>query len=112
MAMVWGMVMIVVVLLLWSILTVELVNHRNQLISHESNWCYQAFSAVERCMLFYFQTIFAGDSWGVCTIPLIHENIAYAIVFAGALVTINLGFTNLILAVVVDRATTARIDDE
>lgn len=110
-AMFWGMVMISALLMVFSIITVEIVHPLNQFVEHEDEWCRMAFSSTEYCMLHYFQTVFAGDSWGTCNMPISIKYFFTLFIFAGVLVTIQLGFTNLILAVIVDRAAQSREED-
>eukprot|EP00931_Biecheleriopsis_adriatica_P006606 TRINITY_DN10798_c0_g3_i1.p1 TRINITY_DN10798_c0_g3~~TRINITY_DN10798_c0_g3_i1.p1 ORF type:complete len:557 (-),score=110.43 TRINITY_DN10798_c0_g3_i1:23-1693(-) len=102
-AMLWGFIGIAIMLLMWSVLAVELLNDTNSELDSDE-FCRQMFSSVGAASLMFWQTLVAGDSWGVCAIPLIQASPASFIVFAGALVTIQLGFTNLILAVIVERA--------
>ena len=49
---------------------------------------------------------------GVCTIPIIEHNFMTFFFFAVALVSVTLGFMNLILAVIVDHASQAREGDK
>lgn len=60
----------------------------------------------------FFQTLVAGDSWGACTLPVIRASTLAFVIFAGALVCVQLGFMNLILAVIVERARTSHEDIE
>eukprot|EP00931_Biecheleriopsis_adriatica_P006604 TRINITY_DN10798_c0_g1_i2.p1 TRINITY_DN10798_c0_g1~~TRINITY_DN10798_c0_g1_i2.p1 ORF type:complete len:542 (-),score=114.71 TRINITY_DN10798_c0_g1_i2:146-1771(-) len=102
-AMLWGFVGIMIMLLMWAVLAVELLNDTNRELDSDE-YCKHMFSSVGAAALMFWQTLVAGDSWGACAIPLIQASPASFIVFAGALVTIQLGFTNLILAVIVERA--------
>jgi len=109
----WGMFMITVLLLIWSILAVEVIYPTVSEMDNweDGHWCKEGFSAVQKCMLFFFQTVFAGDSWGTCAVPIIQESFVTALIFGGALITIQLGFTNLVLAVIVERAAKAQDQD-
>merc|ERR1711971_883071 len=69
------------------------------------------FETVWHVIILYFQTLVAGDSWGQCIRPMILAHEWTAFLFITALVCIQLGFTNLILAVVVDAAAAAREAD-
>lgn len=60
----------------------------------------------------FFQTLVAGDSWGSCAIPLIERTPLSFALFAGSLVTVQLGLTNLILAVIVEKAQEAHEDNK
>lgn len=109
-AMMWGLVLILILLTCWSLLAVEIVHPVNRSLPHEDpeGYCAVAFSTVARSTLLFFQTLVAGDSWGACILPIINKEPATYVLFAVALVTVQLGFTNLILAVIVDKAAEAR----
>jgi len=106
-AMLWGLILILVLLVMWSILAVEVVHPINHGLD-EDDYCRLAFSSVFRSVLLFFQTLVAGDSWGACAIPIITHAPWTYIIFSFALVTVQLGFTNLVLAVIVDKAAEAR----
>lgn len=108
-AMFWGFVMIIIAILLWSILAVEVINPRNTVDYHDGNsYCELAFSSVSRAGLLFFQTLVAGDSWGHCAIPILLRNPHLFFVFAGAYMSVQLGFMNLVLSVIVDRSSEER----
>jgi len=111
-AMLCGISLILILLVMWSILAVEVINPISQRIPRQDEYCYRAFTSVLRTTLYFFQTLVAGDSWGLCTIPIINaEPYTYAL-FALALVSVQLGFMNLVLAVIVDKAAEAREGDK
>jgi len=110
-AMFWGFVMIIVLLLVWSILAVETVHPVSSKLEFGNDYCQDAFSSVLQATLLFFQTLVAGDSWGACAVPIITDSPALFIVFAGALACVQLGFTNLILSVIVETAASAREAD-
>lgn len=109
-AMAWGLIVILILLIIWSILAVELFHPINQNLYAEEpdHFCFDAFSSVLRSTLVFFQTLIAGDSWGFCAIPVIQKAPMTFIVFAASLVSVQLGFTNLVLAIIVDKASEAR----
>merc|ERR1719343_173040 len=110
-AMIWGLLLILLLLGIWSLLAVELLGPISRELWTEGGrdqWCGEAFQTVARSTLLFFQTLVAGDSWGECAIPIINQEPLTYIIFSIALVTVQLGFTNLILAVIVDKATQAR----
>jgi len=111
-AMFWGFLIILMLLMMWAILAVETIHPINVEIPGKDEWCDQAFSNVQWCMLIFFQTLVAGDSWGTCSVKIIQTEPWTFFIFAGALVTIQLGFTNLILAVIVEKATAVREEDQ
>merc|ERR1719453_2839040 len=100
--------MIVVLLLLFAVLSVEVINPVSVRIHKEDTYCAAAFSSVWNCMLMFFQTLVAGDSWGNCALPVIKAHFWTFLIFAAALISVQLGFMNLILAVIVERASRAR----
>merc|ERR1712137_1107079 len=107
-AMFWGFVMIFMSLVLFAILTVDLMHAPTSRLNKDNEWCVKAFTSVQDAILFYFQTLVAGDSWGQCVIPLIRDDYKRFMVFAVVLVCVQLGFMNLILSVIVDAAAAVR----
>jgi len=112
-AMAWGLILIVMILIFFAIITVEIVHPINlDLLENNpeemSPWCEDAFSSVFNATLLYFQTLVAGDSWGSCIVPLIRVQPMVMCIFISALACVQLGFTNLILSVVVDSAASSR----
>lgn len=112
--MMWGLSLIMVLLMIWSILCVEFVWPVARVVYKDSGFleeqCGMVFSSVIQTTLHLFQTLVAGDSWGSCTVPLIHHTPSLSILFFLALASVHLGFTNLVLATIVDRAAEARED--
>lgn len=109
-AMWWGFVLIALTILLWSIVAVEILHPLNAGLDHgdDGRYCELAFSSTMRASLFFFQTLVAGDEWSACAIPLIEKQPAVSVLFVGALVCVQLGFTNLVLSVIVDVASNSR----
>jgi len=108
-AMAWGILMILLLLVAWSLFAVEFIHPINKRVNAEADVrCANAFQSVLSSTLLFFQTLVAGDSWGACAIPIIEEEPWTYGLFAGALVTVQLGFTNLVLAIIVDKAAEAR----
>eukprot|EP00448_Togula_jolla_P016874 CAMPEP_0170577494 /NCGR_PEP_ID=MMETSP0224-20130122/4957_1 /TAXON_ID=285029 /ORGANISM="Togula jolla, Strain CCCM 725" /LENGTH=641 /DNA_ID=CAMNT_0010900409 /DNA_START=170 /DNA_END=2095 /DNA_ORIENTATION=- len=112
-AMLWGIIMILVLFcILLAIVTVELVHPiQRDRIPDINPKCEVAFGSVEWCVIWFFQTLVAGDSWGTCTLPVIQEELWTFFLFAVALVFVTLGSTNLILAVIVEQAAKAHEKD-
>merc|ERR1719498_2136258 len=108
----WGFVMIIVLLCLFSVLCVEVVHPISLRIHKDNEYCIHAFATVWHCMLMFFQTLVAGDSWGRCTLPIIKEDWWAFLIFSAAVISVQLGFMNLILAVIVERAAEAKEEDE
>lgn len=111
MAMFWGFIMILVFLVVFSIVGVEIFHPINVTLHHEDEYCEDIFASVWNATLMFIQTLVAGDSWGLCTIPIIQHNNLSIVFFASAVITIQLGVTNLILSVVVQRAEAAHLSD-
>lgn len=107
-SMFWGILLINLLLMVFAIMCVELVHPISVDVLADDYECQDAFSSVWKCMLLFFQTLVAGDSWGRCTLPIIYEEPYLFILFGSALACVQLGFMNLILAVIVERATEAR----
>eukprot|EP00434_Breviolum_minutum_P036724 symbB.v1.2.032553.t1/scaffold3922.1/size48298/5 len=106
--------MLLSVILVWAIIAVELLHVENVQIQHVSTcWrCEDAFKSVYDAALTIFQQIVAGDSWGELSIPLALHQPWTAILLFAIMMTISLGCMNLILAVIVERATEARENDQ
>eukprot|EP00927_Polykrikos_kofoidii_P080257 TRINITY_DN7712_c0_g3_i1.p1 TRINITY_DN7712_c0_g3~~TRINITY_DN7712_c0_g3_i1.p1 ORF type:complete len:700 (+),score=104.46 TRINITY_DN7712_c0_g3_i1:157-2100(+) len=112
MAMLWGFVMIVMLLLVFAILSVELLHDKQSNIPYQDGtWCAEAFTSVFQVFLMLFQNLVAGDSWGQCALPVILTYPYMFFVFSGALVCVQLGFTNLILSSIVESASISRQED-
>eukprot|EP00931_Biecheleriopsis_adriatica_P073846 TRINITY_DN48054_c0_g1_i1.p1 TRINITY_DN48054_c0_g1~~TRINITY_DN48054_c0_g1_i1.p1 ORF type:complete len:587 (+),score=99.43 TRINITY_DN48054_c0_g1_i1:48-1808(+) len=104
----WGFVMILVLLLVWGIVAVQVLTGTPLVGSFEEPWCNEAFTSVHMTAVWFFQTLVAGDSWGTCVVPIVLYDIQLFWLFAAALVTVELGFMNLILAVIVDGSAQTR----
>eukprot|EP00930_Biecheleria_cincta_P045549 TRINITY_DN31392_c0_g1_i1.p1 TRINITY_DN31392_c0_g1~~TRINITY_DN31392_c0_g1_i1.p1 ORF type:complete len:617 (-),score=110.31 TRINITY_DN31392_c0_g1_i1:102-1916(-) len=105
----WGFVMIMLLLLLWSIILLQVSSSLDlsTVFADErfkGYWCEEALRSTDKMVLLLWQTMITGDSWGACTLPIILKNPGMVWLFAVAFVTISIGFTNLILAVIVDNA--------
>lgn len=114
-AVLWSVFMLVFVLCFHSIIAVSFVHPYNRELTREGYWreqgcerCPRAFSSVFQAMLTFTQHLLAGDSWGQVTLPLIERHPQLAIYFIFVLVTVTLAVMNLILAVIVDKASEAR----
>lgn len=113
MSMFWGFIMMALLLTVWSILAVEIIHPSNLEIDHSDRpWCEEVFSSVMMSNLMFFQTVVAGDSWGLCAIPIIKRQPLIFPLFAAVLFSVQIGFTNLILAVIVEQAARAREADQ
>eukprot|EP00428_Durinskia_dybowskii_P034123 CAMPEP_0170256004 /NCGR_PEP_ID=MMETSP0116_2-20130129/27855_1 /TAXON_ID=400756 /ORGANISM="Durinskia baltica, Strain CSIRO CS-38" /LENGTH=546 /DNA_ID=CAMNT_0010507013 /DNA_START=75 /DNA_END=1711 /DNA_ORIENTATION=- len=115
----WGVVMLLVLLSFWSILAVMFIHPVSQEMTEHGIWaradcdrCPRAFESVQLSMLTLCQTLVAGDSWGMATLPIIEYNPMTALFFIPSLITVSLAVLNLILAVIVERANEAKVVTE
>merc|ERR1712032_79472 len=113
----WAAGFLALVLTGWSTIAVEVIHPVNVALFREGAYgdcarCENAFASVMESNLTWFQTIVAGDSWGVLALPIMDRHPWTAFIFLPVYVTINFGLLNLILAVIVDRACEARQQDE
>mmetsp|Transcript_14301 Transcript_14301/g.27715 ORF Transcript_14301/g.27715 Transcript_14301/m.27715 type:complete len:532 (-) Transcript_14301:60-1655(-) len=110
-AMGYGFIFILFLLLISGILAVEIMHPINQDCDPDG-FCKDAFLSVTKAVLLFFQTLVAGDSWGACAVPIVKKAPWTLALFAVVLVIVQLGFTNLILAVIVEKAGEAREQDK
>jgi len=108
----WGLIMVTLLLAVWAVLAVELLHDTAQEVHQDKPICLEAFDSVFMVMLMFFQTLMAGDSWGDCAVPMIQKNPLSIVIFGGSLLTVQLGFANLVLAVIVERARQAHEEEQ
>eukprot|EP00930_Biecheleria_cincta_P032751 TRINITY_DN22709_c0_g1_i2.p1 TRINITY_DN22709_c0_g1~~TRINITY_DN22709_c0_g1_i2.p1 ORF type:complete len:688 (-),score=138.02 TRINITY_DN22709_c0_g1_i2:74-2047(-) len=112
-AMLCGFWILISLVFLWAIVTVEIVGPISRSLKvQEEEWCNFAFTSVWHAMLYFFQTLIAGDSWGTCALPLARKHQGTFLLFVAVLVTVQLGFMNLLLSVIVDGAAEARGEND
>jgi len=106
-----GTGIIAAAVILWAVAAVELLSELNRsediLAAYERlgcERCERAWSSVWQASLSILSTTLMGDSWGTFALPMIERHPATIVVFVGTGFSIVLGLTNLILAVIVDRA--------
>lgn len=105
----WGFLMIIVLLSAWAVITVQILTPLTDVRGQfEVEWCNTAFESVSTAIVLYFQTLIAGDSWGLCVVPALQKRPELFWLFSAVLVTVQLGFTNLILAVIVESSADSR----
>jgi len=113
----WGILLVLVVLIVWSIIAVQVIHPLNKEIVEETfdykdcDRCARAFQSVGQSVLTFIQQILAGDSWGQVSVPIIERHPWTAVFFTAVLVSVNLAILNLILAVIVESAQEARQND-
>lgn len=111
-AILFGSIMLVSVILFWAVLAVELFNPITSTITFPTcERCSRGFANVASAGLTFFQQIVAGDSWGTISVPLIEKEPWTGPILFMVIISISLGVMNLILAVIVERATEARDND-
>eukprot|EP00929_Paragymnodinium_shiwhaense_P117459 TRINITY_DN8805_c0_g7_i1.p1 TRINITY_DN8805_c0_g7~~TRINITY_DN8805_c0_g7_i1.p1 ORF type:complete len:676 (+),score=104.38 TRINITY_DN8805_c0_g7_i1:56-2083(+) len=103
----WSFLMCFLVMSMWAVLAVELAHPVAQELAEQGIWgdcerCGRAFGSVMAANLTFFQTISAGDGWGLLAVPIIERAPSTAFVFCGAVMTLTYGIMQLITAVVVD----------
>lgn len=109
----WAAVMICLVLMVFAIFFVEFMHPLVlDMVEHgqfqDCPRCHQAISSVPKAVLTFIQTVIAGDSWGELAVPLIEEYPLAVIPFVSVMLIVQIGLLNLVLAVIVDRASDAR----
>eukprot|EP00930_Biecheleria_cincta_P041916 TRINITY_DN28819_c0_g1_i2.p1 TRINITY_DN28819_c0_g1~~TRINITY_DN28819_c0_g1_i2.p1 ORF type:complete len:633 (-),score=97.78 TRINITY_DN28819_c0_g1_i2:51-1874(-) len=112
----WGFVMLVLLLVVWSIIILQILSNLDVKSAYQDSrfagyWCEEAMQSTANMGILLWQILITGDSWGACTIPVILKYPAMYWVYAAAFVCISLGFTNLILALIVERATCDHEED-
>eukprot|EP00929_Paragymnodinium_shiwhaense_P019473 TRINITY_DN13262_c0_g1_i1.p1 TRINITY_DN13262_c0_g1~~TRINITY_DN13262_c0_g1_i1.p1 ORF type:complete len:740 (-),score=80.57 TRINITY_DN13262_c0_g1_i1:274-2463(-) len=103
----WSFLMAFLVTTMWAVVAVELVHPVTHRLQETGQWedcerCGRAFESVWAATLTFFQTVLAGDSWGVVAMPIIEDSPWTGVIFCGALFTLTYGIMQLITAVVVD----------
>jgi len=113
-ALFWGCMLIFFMLICWSVISLEFINPllSDVDLGGDTETCKAHFNNLFRTALYFFQTLVVGDDWGTCINPLVDALPGTIVVFGTALVTIQLGFMNLILSAIVDAASSARSQDQ
>lgn len=113
-AILFGSMMLLSVLLFFAVLAVEMIHPANSILDsfpESCDRCPRAFASVSAASVTFFQQIVAGDSWGTISVPLLEAKPWTGIILFLVFVTVSLGLMNLILAVIVERASEARDND-
>ena len=113
-AILFGSMMLLSVLLFFAVLAVEMIHPANSILDsfpESCDRCPRAFASVSSASITFFQQIVAGDSWGTISVPLLEAKPWTGIILFLVFVTVSLGLMNLILAVIVERASEARDND-
>jgi len=114
----WGCIILVMVLAVSSVLAADILRPRvlqmyeeGTLKEEDCTRCRVAFDSVPQSMITFFQTLVMGDGIDVLMIPLIEEDWVAAAFLLILVATVYLGFSNLLLSVIVDKASEARTSD-
>lgn len=107
----YGSVFIAVAITIYSILAVEFLHPLADVYGEDCARCPRAFASVFESMCTMFQTIVVGDSWGDFFLPLFERYPATMLPNLFFFAIINFGIMNLIMAVIVDSAAQARIQN-
>ncbi|CAE7333448.1 Catsper1 [Symbiodinium sp. CCMP2592] len=107
---VFGMVMVIIMMTSWSVLAVQFLHPINKEIWANSDCerCSRAFATVWESQITIFQTVMMGDAWGLIAIPLIERAVWASTFFLLVYISLQLAMLNLILAVIVERAASAK----
>lgn len=109
----FGTFILLSMIILWSILVVQFVHPVNTKIQYGEACprCHRGFNSVAATSITLFQQIVTGDSWGEISVPVMEEAWWTGPFLIIIVITVSLGVMNLILAVIVERATEAREND-
>eukprot|EP00928_Gymnodinium_smaydae_P045476 TRINITY_DN3030_c0_g3_i1.p1 TRINITY_DN3030_c0_g3~~TRINITY_DN3030_c0_g3_i1.p1 ORF type:complete len:596 (-),score=57.92 TRINITY_DN3030_c0_g3_i1:221-1942(-) len=116
-AIMWAILLIGIVLLLASVLSTQLLHPIAQHLSSEGHFsqsctrCPVAFESVQSSMLTWFILVFLGDQWDPLVTPILEHHPATSALVFPIFFIIQFGMLNLILTVIVDRASIARQED-
>eukprot|EP00930_Biecheleria_cincta_P032210 TRINITY_DN22358_c0_g1_i1.p1 TRINITY_DN22358_c0_g1~~TRINITY_DN22358_c0_g1_i1.p1 ORF type:complete len:609 (+),score=113.60 TRINITY_DN22358_c0_g1_i1:35-1828(+) len=110
-AMFWGFIMMLFFLLMIATMLVEFIQPLSLEVFEEGSMCNEAYNSVFSALLLVFQILVASDGWGDCTLAIIRKSPLTAPFFALSLIVIQMGTTNLILAVVLQQAAEAHEAD-
>lgn len=112
-AILFGSVLLVGVIVVWSIIVVEFLHPINVEIEYfQCERCPRGFQTVFAACLTLFSQIVAGDQWSSISVPLAEHSPWTAPIMFFMMTTISLGVMNLILAVIVEKAAEARANDK
>lgn len=110
----WAISLVFMLLTIWSIIAVEYMNPlmpdlaaRGLYEETGCSWCPHAFSNILHANLTFFQMI-TGDGWSHLARPLIENHPWTASIFIAVIFSMVFGLLNLITAVIVDTAMSAR----
>jgi len=107
----YGTILLFVMLVGYSVILVEWVHPHNSQVEYSTCVeCTEGFRSVWFSVLTLFKELVAGDAW-IMSFPLMEEHWWIAIMMMVIIMTVTLGVMNLILTIIVERATDAREAD-
>jgi len=114
----WAMLMLAMVLVVCSFMAVQILHPVMKKLAEEEHpafdecpRCPKAFMSIQASMVTFFQTLIMGDGIGDYFIPLVEEDTWSALFLMACVAIVYLGFSNLILSVIVEKANEARQHD-
>lgn len=113
----WASFLLGICISILSMLSVEVLHPLQLQLAAEGRFdscerCARMFQSVFHSNLTFFQILVAGDSWGTAAITLIEAEPWTALILGGAVVSISMGISNLIIAVICEKAQEAQAQDE
>jgi len=105
---VWGLAMIGLMLIVWSVLAVQLIHPITKDAGYMDGDYWNVFESVWQSSLTLFGFAIFGDGWSEVVMPLIREEGWPVAFFLGVLISVSFAMLNLILSAIVDNAATAR----
>ena len=109
-AIAWGIVLIFLMLILWSVIAVQVIHPLNKEVADMGLYegcerCPRAFESVTASVITFCEQVIAGGSWGQLNIVIMEHSPSSAIFFFFAVfVTLDIAIMNVILAAIVQNA--------
>lgn len=117
-AIAFGALAVFGLLTLWAIVAVEILNELNQEASllaiyeaEECSRCHRAWSSISESVWSFTQLTIMGENWDVLAIPMVEKYPFTLLLYGGVFFTVVMGMSNLILAVIVEKALSAHDDN-
>jgi len=111
----WGVMLLLALLCFWSIFATLFIHPIIMEMEREGYWakldcerCARSFASVELSMLTFTQQLIVGEGWSEVNTPLIERHPGTAVFFVSVLVSLTLAALNLLMGVIVERASEAK----
>lgn len=102
----WGVFLLGLMLILWSILAVHIIHPVSTRLA-EDGACYRctaSYSSVwQSCMTLFGFAVY-GDGWEALAIPIMREMPLTGVFYAGVVITMNFATMNILLSIIVQHA--------